>query len=397
VFVGSQSPLWTINRDARRPVKCTMISIARKNLLHDRIRFIAALVGIQFAVTLMTIQIGFLLKFMFNASVLIDNFQADLWITSKNLKNFDFGLPFSDTKANEAKRVNGVLWAEKSIMGFSYWRMPDGGQETIQVIGFNPETLVGAPWDVVEGDLKDVKYFNHIFIDQADRERLGNPQIGDEVEIIGRTARVAGITRGAKSFTGSPFAFTSFKNAIELSFVQPGETVYILVKVAPGYSVDEVKARLAEVITGVDVYTKTEFSWKSRKYWMLITGAGIALLSTALMGLIIGTIIVGQTIYASTIEHIKEFGTLKAIGATNGDIYRIIIEQALIIALVGFATGMIISKLALNITKKAGLEAYLPWEVLAALFIITVAMCVGSSVVSIFKITKLDPALVFKT
>jgi putative ABC transport system permease protein len=130
---------------------------------------------------------------------------------------------------------------------------------------------------------------------------------------------------------------------------------------------------------------------------MLITGAGIALLSTALMGLIIGTIIVGQTIYASTIEHIKEFGTLKAIGATNGDIYRIIIEQALIIALVGFATGMIISKLALNITKKAGLEAYLPWEVLAALFIITVAMCVGSSVVSIFKITKLDPALVFKT
>jgi putative ABC transport system permease protein len=374
-----------------------MVSIARKNLFHDRIRFIAALVGIQFAVVLMTIQIGFLLKFMFNASVLIDHSEADLWITSKNLKNFDFGLPFSDTKMVEVKRVNGVLWVEKFIMGFSYWRMPDGGQETIQVIGFNPETMVGAPWDIVEGNLKDVKYFNHIFIDQSDRERLGNPQVGEEVEIIGRTAKIAGITRGAKSFTASPFAFTSFKNALELSFIDPGQTVYLLAKVAPGYDVEQVKERIAESLTGVDVYTKTEFSWKSRKYWMLVTGAGIALLSTALMGLIIGTIIVGQTIYASTIEHMKEFGTLKAIGATNGDIYRIIIEQALIIAVIGFFTGMIISRLALIVTKKAGLEAYVPKEVLIGLFFITVAMCITSSLVSIIKVTKLDPALVFKS
>jgi len=378
-------------------LKATMVSLAKKNLFHDRVRFLVALIGIQFAVVLMTLQIGFLLKFMTNASVLIDHIEADLWITAKNLKNFDFGLPFSEQKLYEVRRAPGVLWAERFLMGFSYWKMPDGGQETIQVSGFNPETRIGAPWDIVEGDLTAVKYFNQIFIDEADRARLGFPRVGDEVEIIGQRARIAGITRGAKSFTGSPFVFTSFKNALKLSFIPPGQTVYILVKVAPGYTVEEVKRHLAETLTGVDAYTKREFSWKSRRYWLLVTGAGIALLSTALLGLLIGTIIVGQTIYASTIDHLREFGTLKAIGASNADLYRIIIAQALIVALIGYATGMLLSRVFLHVARRAGLEAYLPPEVLLAIFGLTVLMCVSASIISIYKITKLDPALVFRS
>lgn len=374
-----------------------MVSIARKNLFHDKVRFLVALVGVQFAVVLMTLQVGFLLKFMYNASVLIDHNEADIWITSKNLKNFDFALPFSESKLYEARKVPGVLWAEKLIMGFSYWKMPDGGQETIQVIGFNPETMIGAPWDIITGDLRQVKYFNQIFTDEADRGRLGNPWVGDEVEIIGQKARIAGITRGAKSFVGSPFAFTSYKNASRLTFVQPGQTVYILIKVAPGYSIAEVKSRLKETITGVDVYTKQEFSWKSRRYWLLVTGAGVLLLSTALMGLIIGVIIVGQTIYASTMEHIKEFGTLKAIGASNRDIYGVIIKQALIITAIGYGVGMVLSRFALQGTRKLGVDAYLPPSVLGIIFAVTLVMGVAASLVSIYKVTKIDPALVFKS
>ena len=374
-----------------------MVSLARKNLFHDRVRFAVALLGIQFAVVLMTLQIGFFLKFMTNASVLIDHIEADIWITAKNLKNFDFGLPFSEQKLYEARRVPGVLWAEKFLMGFSYWKMPDGGQETIQVIGFDPETRIGAPWDIVEGNLDDVKSFTQIFIDEADRERLGFPRVGDEVEIIGHKARIAGITRGAKSFVGSPFVFTSFKNALKLSFIPPGQTVYILVKVAPGYTVEEVKEHLARTLTGVDVYTKREFSWKSRRYWLLVTGAGIALLSTALLGLLVGTVIVGQTIYASTMEHLKEFGTLKALGASNADLYRIILAQALIMAVIGYATGMLLARAFLIVARRAGLEAYLPLEVLAGIFGLTLLMCIGASILSIYKVTKLDPALVFRS
>ncbi len=374
-----------------------MMSLARKNLLHDRVRFLVALVGVQFAVVLMTLQIGFLLKFMTNASVLIDHIEADLWITSKNLKNFDFGRPFSEQKLYEVRRAPGVLWAEKLLMGFSYWKMPDGGQEAIQVVGFNPETRIGAPWEILEGDLSAVKYFNQIFIDEADRARLGSPRVGDEVEIIGQKARVAGITRGAKSFTGSPFVFTSLKNALKLSFVPPGETVYILVKVAPGYSVEDVKKYLAETLTGVDVYTAREFSWRSRRYWLLVTGAGIALLSTALLGLLIGAIIVGQTLYASTIEHLREFGTLKAIGASNADLYRIIVTQALIVAVIGYAMGMLLARAFLHLVRRAGLDAYLPIEVLLGIFGLTIVMCVSASIISIYKITKLDPALVFRS
>lgn len=265
------------------------------------------------------------------------------------------------------------------------------------MIGFNPETMIGAPWDIMTGDLRDVKYFNQIFIDEADRGRLGDPWVGDEVEIIGQKARIAGITRGAKSFVGSPFAFTSYKNALRLTFVQPGQTVYILIKVAPGYSIADVKSRLKETITGVDVYTRQEFSWKSRRYWLLVTGAGILLLSTALMGLIIGVIIVGQTIYASTMEHIKEFGTLKAIGASNRDIYAVIIKQALIITTIGYGLGMVLGRFALQGTRKLGVDAYLPPSVLGVIFAVTLMMGIASSLVSIYKVTKIDPALVFKS
>ena len=305
-----------------------MVSIARKNLFHDKIRFFVAIAGIQFSVLLITIQFGVFLRFLTNASVLIDHSGADLWITAKNLQNFDFGRPFSEKKVYLAREVPGVLWAEKYLMAFCYWKTPSGSQESVQVVGFNPQTMVGAPWDIVEGNIEDVKEPMAVFYDQAEADRLGRIPIGGETEINNRRVRVAGITRGAKSFIQAAYIFTSYKNAANLAFFSRGNTVYILAKVTPGYDVEAVKQRLKEVVKDVDVYTTREFSNKTRAYWMINTGAGIALLSVAIMGLFIGTIILGQTIYASTTEHLKEFGTLKAIGASNRDIYKIIIQQA---------------------------------------------------------------------
>jgi putative ABC transport system permease protein len=374
-----------------------MVSIARKNLFRDKLRFVIALVGIQFAVVLITIQAGVFLRFLVNASVLIDHANADLWITARNLSNFEFGRPYSEKVFYEAQKVNGVQWAEKFILTFSLWKRPNGGQESVEVVGFNPETMNAAPWNVIEGNLYDVKYLDQVMVDEADLPRLGNPRVGDYTEIRGHKVKIVGLTRGAKSFTQTPFVFTSYDTAVRLSYILRGQTVYILLKVAPGYTVPDVQHRLLAVLPDNDVYTRQEFSSKSRRYWMVSTGAGLALLASALMGLVIGTIIVGQTIYASTIEHSKEFGTLKAIGASNADIYLIIIKQALINSVIGFSTGMIIALGVIQLMRKGGLDVLMPWPLMVGIFFVTVAMCICSSFISIFKITRIDPALVFKS
>jgi len=374
-----------------------VVSIARKNLFHDKIRFVVAQAGITLAVVLITIQIGVYLAFLANTSVLIDHTEADIWVTARGLENFDFGRPFSEKKLYEVREVPGVLWADKYMLAFGYWKTPTGSQETVQMVGFNPETLVGAPWDIVRGNPQDVKYFNSVFYDQAETNRLGDLPIGAETEINNRRVRVVGITRGARSFIQSPYIFTSFKNVLHLSFINKGNTVYVLAKVAPGYSVQEVKQRLAENLKDVDVYTTDEFSKKTRRYWTVNTGMGTALLAVALLGLVIGTVIVGNTIYTATTEHLKEFGTFKAMGASNWNLYKIIIEQALVNSVVGYGMGMFVSYWVIQAMRKGNLQVLLPWPVLVGVYVVTALMCLGSSVLSIYKVTKIDPALVFKS
>ena len=265
-----------------------MVSIARKNLFFDKIRFVVALAGIQFAVVLITVQIGVFLNFLANSSVLIDHTDADIWITAKNLENFDFARPFSEKKLYQALSVPGVLWAEKYLLAWGSWRTPSGSRENVQMIGFNPETLIGGPWDIRAGNPQDVKYFNSVFYDEAETNRLGQVPVGGETEINNQRVRVVGITHGAKSFIQSAYIFTSYKNARQISsFVRDGETTFVLVKAAPGYSVEEVQRALVQTLQDVDVYTSSEFSSKTRRYWLINTGAGVALLVTALMGLVI--------------------------------------------------------------------------------------------------------------
>jgi putative ABC transport system permease protein len=249
----------------------------------------------------------------------------------------------------------------------------------------------------VRGNPQDVKYFNSVFYDQAETNRLGDLPIGAETEINNRRVRVVGITRGARSFIQSPYIFTSFKNVLNLSFINKGNTVYVLAKVAPGYSVQEVKQRLAENLKDVDVYTAEEFSSKTRRYWTVNTGMGTALLAVALLGLVIGTVIVGNTIYTATTEHLKEFGTFKAMGASNWNLYKIIIEQALVNSVVGYGMGMFVSYWVIQAMRKGNLQVLLPWPVLVGVYVVTALMCLGSSVLSIYKVTKIDPALVFKS
>ena len=375
-----------------------MALLARRNLFHDRIRFAVTLTGIVFALVLIIIQFGLFLGFTTTTSNNIDHSGADIWIVFHGVGYFDTGRMFSERKFYEVLSVPGVRQAEKYIQNFAYWKKPDGGVENVQVIGFHPGSGLGEPWNVVEGSVLAVKLEDGVIVDELYKEKLGVSKIGDRVEIGDHRARVVGFTRGIRSFTTSPFVYTSFKNA--LNYTRPeareDQLAYILVTVAPGARSREVLESLRARLTDVDIYTREEFSRRTRFYWMFTTGAGLAVLTAALMGLVVGVAVVAQTIYAATMDHIREYGTLKAMGATNGYLYRVLIEQAAWSAVLGYAFAMFAAHFIVQASEKGGALILLPPAMKIAMLVLAVFMCIAAALVSINKVTRLDPAMVFR-
>ena len=220
-------------------------------------------------------------------------------------------MPFSERKLSTVLSTPGVGAAAKYIVRFTQWQRPDGRQESVQVVGVDVDRPLGGPWNVVEGDPADLEAADNIFIDEIYKAKLGVTHIGQIVEIRGHRARVVGFTRGIRSFTVSPYVFTSFKNAQDYATVPENQTVFILVKASPGVAVDDLRARLAAALRDVDIRTNAEFSRMTQIYWMFTTGAGIAVLLAALLGLVVGVVVVAQTIYATTMDHLREYGTLR--------------------------------------------------------------------------------------
>jgi putative ABC transport system permease protein len=375
-----------------------MALLARRNLFHDRIRFAVTLTGIVFALVLIIIQFGLFLGFATTTSNNIDNSRADLWVVFHGVGYFDTSREFSEHKFYQVLATPGVQQAEKYMQGFTNWKRPDGRMENIQIIGFRPGSGLGEPWHVVEGDVQDARNEDAVIVDDVYKDKLGVFKIGDRVEIGQRRARVVGFTHGIRSFTTSPFVYTTFKNS--LNYTNPiskeGDLSYVLVKTAPGIAPVELKRRLLERVSDVDIYTTSEFSRRTRFYWMFTTGAGLAVLTAALMGLIVGVAVVAQTIYAATMDHIREYGTLKAIGATNGYLYRVLIEQAVWSAVLGYVLAMIIAHFIVQGSEKGGAVILMPPSMQVGMFFLAIFMCTTAALVSINKVTRLDPAMVFK-
>jgi putative ABC transport system permease protein len=373
-----------------------MPALAQRNLFHDKVRLAVTLTGIVFAVVLIVVQIGLFIGFTTTTSGLIDHSGVDIWIGPRHVPYLEQATPFSERKLYQVLATPGVEEAEKYIVRFSDWQRPDGGHEGIQVVGFNPDSKVGAPWNVVVGRVADLKEPDAVMVDQFYAAKLGVTGIRQTFEIQGRRARVVGFTNGIRAFTTTPYVFTTFKNAQGYARLREDQTLYILVKAKPGVDLEELKHHLGERVRDVDVYTTPEFSHMTRYYWMFSTGAGIAVLLAALLGLVVGVVVVAQTIYATTMDHLREYGTLKAMGAANSYVYRVIIKQAAISALLGYLVGMVVSVFVVHGSQTGGASIVLPWPMGVGMLGLTLLMCVIAAVVSINKVTRIDPAMVFK-
>ena len=373
-----------------------MPPLAQRNLFHDKVRLAVTLTGIVFAVVLIVVELGLFVGFTVTTSNLIDNSGADLWVTSKHVPYVEQGVPFTERKLYQVRAVSGVAKAEKLITRWVEWKRPDGRQESVQVVGFDVDESLGRPWNLVQGRVEDLKRPDAIIMDEIYRQKLGVDHAEQLFEINGKRARVVGFTQGIRAFTTSPYVFTTFKRAQEYANVPDDQTTYILVKLAPGANPDQVRRDILDRVKDVDVVTNHEFSRMTQFYWMFTTGAGVAVLLAALLGLVVGFVVVAQTIYATTMDHLREFGTLKAMGAPNSYVYKVIIKQAAISAVIGYFLGMIVSVFVVHASQKGGAAILMPTPMAIGMFFLTLFMCIGAALVSINKVTRLDPAMVFK-
>jgi putative ABC transport system permease protein len=373
-----------------------MRSLAWRNLVHDKVRLAVTVTGIIFAVVLIVVQLGLFLGFTTATSTVIDHSGADLWITAPRVPYIEQGVAFSERKLSTVLATPAVAAAGKYIVRFSQWKRPDGRQESVQIVGVELASGLGLPWNLVAGTIDDLRKPDAVFIDEIYREKLGVERIGQIIEIRGRRARIAGFTRGIRAFTTSPYVFTTFKNALDYTDVREEQTLYILVKAAAGADIQALRHSLLSRLQDVDIVTNSGFSRMTQVYWMFSTGAGIAVLLAAVLGLVVGVVVVTQTIYATTVDHIREYGTLKAMGATNRYLYGVIILQAVISAVIGYGFGMIVSLFVVRGSAQGGATILLPPPMAIAMLGVTLLMCITAAVVSINKVTRLDPAMVFK-
>jgi len=370
-------------------------TLARKILLHDRIKFAVAAAGVSISVMMVLVQIGLYLGFMQNASNLIDHSSADVWVMGEGNENFDFAAPLDETAYYKVASTPGVAKAERMILAFGQFRLGDGGTTGVQVVGLDDGSTMMKPWHVVAGDVDRIREPGKIAVDRTEFGKLKIDAIGARREIFGARAEVVALTSGIRSFTTSPFVFTNLDSARTYCLMPPDKLTYVLVKAAPGVSPVELAARLSE-LPHMDAYTGPELSERTRHYWSSRTGVGAGFFTTAALGVIVGLVVVGQILYNGTLEHLREYGTLKAMGAKNLAIVRVIMYQAIISAVVGFVFGGLLSLGARSAMKAANLNVLLTPNLVIATAILTVVMCCLAAVLSVIKVLRLDPASVFK-
>jgi putative ABC transport system permease protein len=373
------------------------VDLARKNLLHDKLRFLITVSGVAFAVTLVFVQVGLFMGLLDNASITIEHIDADLWVTSKNTPNVDFAQTFPETAVQRVRSVPGVERADNLIVWFMTVALPTGAKEGTLVYALEDFERWKFPWNVVEGDLTDLRRGNYLFLDDSAEKRFGEFRIGEYREVIGHRMKIIGRTRDALSFSTTPILFLDYRKAQEMSPDElSGNTTYVLVKLAAGADVDAVRREIKRRLPHNDIHTRAEWAARSRRYWVESTGLGLNLAMTVFLGCLVGIVVVAQTLYTSTMEHIKEFGTVKAIGGSNWDIYKILGEQATIAAIVGFALGGVMSWFLRPAMANIGLKLIISSSFAAMVGVGTLALCLAAAMISFRKVARIDPALVFR-
>jgi putative ABC transport system permease protein len=383
-------------------------SIALKMLIGDRGKYLGIIMGLTFASLLITQQSSIFTGLMTRTyGAISDLSHPDIWVMDPKVQFIDDIKPLQDTELFRIRSVEGVEWAVPLYKGLLKARLEDGNYQICNVFGLDDATLIGGPPYMIEGSLSDLRRQDAVIVnDVGARTRLAKPpkvrggkpeplKIGDTLEINDRRAVVVGICRVSRTFQSQPVVFTTYSRATTFAPKERKLLSFVLVKAKKGENPKNLAARIRER-TGLAAHTAEEFKALTYTYFMKNTGIPINFGIAVGLGFFIGTAIAGQTFYNFTLENIRYFGTLKAMGATNGILLRMILLQALVVGALGYGLGVGGASLFGYLLGGTELAFRLTKDLLIFSGGAICLIIVFSALISIRKVMKLEPAIVFK-
>ncbi|MEX0978824.1 MAG: ABC transporter permease [Pirellulales bacterium] len=374
--------------------------VALRMLIGNRAKFLGIILGVTFAALLIAQQASIFCGLMlFTTSQIRDVQGAQIWVMDKNVAFVDDIKPMSEVELYRVRGVRGVDWAVRFYKGLSRARLANGRFQQIILLGLDDASMVGAPIEMLVGSISDLRRPDAIIMDVAGFRELwpGEPLAAGKVfEMNDRQAQIVGICRSRPTFQTFPVVYTRYSQATMFAPQERKVMSFVLANPQPGLSAEEVCKRITDQ-TGLQALTNDQFAWKTIDYYLRRTGIPVNFGITVLLGFIVGTAIAGQTFYLFTIENLRQFGALKAMGAGNLKLLGMIVLQATVVACISYSLGV---GLAALFGRFAGttsrLAFYMPWEVLWGTGAAVILISILSSLLCIRRVMVLEPAIVFQ-
>jgi putative ABC transport system permease protein len=382
-----------------------MMHVAIQMLMGDRLKYLSLIGGVAFAALLITQQAGILIGLAWQTGSFVrDTSHADVWLMDPEVRFSQDAQPFPDTRLYRARGVEGVDWAVPMFMSFVRGRLPDGARRTCIMVGIDDATLIGGPPTMIAGQLADLRLHNGLLVSAKDLDtkllvkKLSPPRplrVGDRMSFNDEEAIVVGTYEGSPSFFWEPMVYTTYSRAARYVPRQRDVLGYVLVKAKPGTDLPALKRRL-ESVTGLAASTNDEFIQKTMDYILKETGILINFGLAVGLGFLVGALIVAQMLYNFTLDNLRQYAALKAMGAGNVRLLGMVLLQAMVVGGLGYGIGVGLGAIFGEIVARGGLAFRMPWQIPVFAFALVMTMCVIAAVLSMWRVLRLEPAVVFK-
>jgi len=377
-----------------------MLWIAWKMLIGNRAKYLGIVFGVAFAALLIAQQSSIFCGLMaLTVSQILDVEGAGVWVMDPKVKYVDDVKPMADTHLYRVRGVPGVDWAVRLYKGIARGRLEGGSYEQVILLGLDDATFIGAPLDMIEGSIDDLRAPDAVIMDIVGYRKLwpGEPfKRGRIIEMNDRRAVIVGLARARKTFQSFPVVYTRYSQAVRFAPPERKVLSFVLAEPAPGVAAAELAGRISAQ-TGLQALSRDDFLAKTIRYYLLNTGIPINFGITVGLGFLVGTAIAGQTFYLFIVENLRQFGALKAMGTGNGTILLMVLAQALHVGLVGLGVGVGLAALFGWGTRSfSKLSFYMPWQVLVITGVAVFLIVLLASLLSIRRVFIVDPAIVFR-
>jgi len=378
-----------------------MYTIALKMLFGDKAKYFMLISVLSFASLLMTQQSSVFMGLMRWTTATLRNTNMPVWVMDPKVEQVNEVKPMRDTDLARVRSVNGVAFAVPFYFSIQQARLYNGHFKSIQLFGVDASTLIGVPPILIKGRLEDLWQSQAVIIDEIGLGKLNegreNPlDIGDIFDINDHEARIVGICKAAPSFFGYPFVYTTYDRAIEFTPKTRRNLSFVLVMPLENWTPEQVAREIVKE-TGLKSLTEDTFFWDTIWWFVKNTGIPISFGTTILLGFVVGVAVSGQTFYTFILENLGNLGALKAMGASNALLCRMLMLQAFFVGMIGYGIGIGLSAVFGYISlRNMQPPFYMPYEILIFTFLCVLFICLVAAYLGIRKISKLEPAEVFR-